>query len=334
MPDNPDYFFVAGSFLSGVAIAEVKKPSSAPMLSDLVNPSKNVPYVKDDGDNDPDIAVATVDPRHNKGAVFAFADGHVAWVQAKSINTSLFIYSLGTSGTGKPPIFGDVFSWYAGHPNNYRFTNIQEQIVMQTELTELTYCAGTTQAVGSTTLKTMTLKSSSNDATNLPPWLDKTQTLAGQVNTPLTVTNFALKWGTQGPFAPLAGVKGTGPKTATVNLTIVPSTTTGQKRVGIGAYRTMPLNKDPSLNYAYALINNITVGTGPTAKVYPVNKKITLHMDNFADAGMALVMVSPVAGQPITFNVTCAYTSPDPADGGYWLNNVNYSIGLWLMFEE
>jgi prepilin-type processing-associated H-X9-DG protein len=93
---TPDYFFVAGdgTFLDGVALGEIARPSDAPMISDLVNGNSQPPYIQHNADKT-DIftkVVATVDKRHSGGAMFGYVDGHVELVM--DVNAAMFIPSL------------------------------------------------------------------------------------------------------------------------------------------------------------------------------------------------------------------------------------------------
>jgi prepilin-type N-terminal cleavage/methylation domain-containing protein/prepilin-type processing-associated H-X9-DG protein len=91
---DPDYFFVAGSFLGGMALGDVGVPEKAPVLGDLAAPEKNEPYINDNGTQNPLTAVSTADARHNGGALFAFLDGHVGWVKSSDITLGFFAPSM------------------------------------------------------------------------------------------------------------------------------------------------------------------------------------------------------------------------------------------------
>ncbi len=91
---QPDYFYVAGSFLDSMALGDVKYPELAPIVGDQSGPGENPPYINDNGTQNPLTAVATADARHNGGAVFAFLDGHVAWVKREEINAGFFAPSM------------------------------------------------------------------------------------------------------------------------------------------------------------------------------------------------------------------------------------------------
>jgi prepilin-type N-terminal cleavage/methylation domain-containing protein/prepilin-type processing-associated H-X9-DG protein len=103
---QPDYFYVAGSYLAGMALGDVKKPELAPLVGDMAAPDKNPPYINDGGTQNPITAVATPDPRHNGAAVFAFLDGHVETVMAKNITMGFFGPSMNPNVTVSTP------TWY------------------------------------------------------------------------------------------------------------------------------------------------------------------------------------------------------------------------------
>ncbi|HEY3416728.1 MAG TPA: prepilin-type N-terminal cleavage/methylation domain-containing protein, partial [Armatimonadota bacterium] len=93
----PDYFFIGGSFLSGVALGDIKDPVSVPVLGDLANGKGNKPYISyavADTPNVLTIAASLVDARHNNGAVFAYADGHMAWVTKDNLTPFFFLPSI------------------------------------------------------------------------------------------------------------------------------------------------------------------------------------------------------------------------------------------------
>ncbi len=108
---NPDYFYVAGSFLSGVALGDIKNPSSAAMLADLDDPANNKPHVDDGGANNCTKALQRVASRHNAGAVMSFVDGHSEWIKKSSINALYFMSSMVISDDLKEPLLlGTVYS--------------------------------------------------------------------------------------------------------------------------------------------------------------------------------------------------------------------------------
>lgn len=325
---EPDYFFVAGSFLSSAALGDLPKPENAPMLCDLKTPGSLPPYVNDNGDNDLDIVVSQVDTRHSKGAVLTYADGHCVWLSEKKITNLTFIGSIPRGGVYKPPSTGQLFQLALGHPNNYCTTDIMQKIVQQTGLTELTRVAGGPRVNGTTsTLVTLTTSTSINGTAYLPAWLDKTQSLpSSQIRTILTFWNYCFLWGSNpNPFTPLYGIDGVGPKTGSCTLTLVPTYSDDGKKVGIGATR---IRKSyGAATNTYVRIDSIDVGSGATKKTYPMNQKIDLYNSDWSAAGMALYIVPLNAGEPITFNISMSYSAGDSGD-------TLQSIGVWLLFED
>ncbi|MHB9131388.1 MAG: prepilin-type N-terminal cleavage/methylation domain-containing protein [Armatimonadota bacterium] len=96
--DVPEYGFNAFAF--GAALGEIKSPTDAILLSDMnmSNPATN--YAINDFFKD-------LDPRHNKGAVLACADGHVAWETQSTTDGSL-LESLVKKGYEIAPKSGQV----------------------------------------------------------------------------------------------------------------------------------------------------------------------------------------------------------------------------------
>jgi prepilin-type processing-associated H-X9-DG protein len=92
-PSAPDYYFIGGSFLSGVALGDIADPSRAPIVGDLAK-GYSTAYINDNGTNDLTMAADMADLRHNKGAVFAFVDGHCAWVKKTDCTPLLFVPSV------------------------------------------------------------------------------------------------------------------------------------------------------------------------------------------------------------------------------------------------
>ena len=65
---GPDYGY--NKFLSKGALGDVQAPDATPMLGDIVSGSNKVNTLMGDFDKD-------IDPRHNKGSVIGFVDGHI-----------------------------------------------------------------------------------------------------------------------------------------------------------------------------------------------------------------------------------------------------------------
>ncbi len=321
---NPDYFYVAGSFLSGVALGDISKPERAPVIVDLKKSANAVPYVNDNGDNDPDVAVAQVDTRHHDGANFAYLDGHVAWVAKPRISAATFMYSMGRGGLFKPPMLGTVMSWYAAHPNDFSTVDFYSLLVQQTGFSELNRVIGGARADASTTLHTATTSSGGDNRNLMPAWLDKTASLPdAQIRTILTFWHYCFMWGAGGGyFTPINGVVGYGTKSQTFDLTLVPNTDGDAKEIAIGCVRGRP-----SYNTAYVQVNKITVGVGAEAKEYTFNAQCNLRINHWDDVGVILFFIPLKYNTPITFNITAYQSAGDSGD------TLQY-VGVWFMMEE
>ncbi|MHB9129600.1 MAG: prepilin-type N-terminal cleavage/methylation domain-containing protein [Armatimonadota bacterium] len=321
---NPDYFYVAGSFLSGITLGDITKPERAPVIVDLKNAANAPPYINDNGDNDPDVAVAQVDIRHNAGANFAYLDGHVEWIAKARISAATFMGSLGRGGLFKPPMLGTVMSWYASHPNAFSTVDFYNLMVQQTGFSELNRVIGGARANATTTLRTATMSAGGDNRDRMPSWLDKTQSLpSSQVQTILTFWNYCFNWGPGGgAFTPINGTTGYGTKSKTFDLTLVPCVDGDAKEIAIGAVRGRP-----SYNTAYVQVNNVTVGTGTDAKVYPFDAKCNLKVNHWDDVGVILFYVPLKYNVPITFNITAYQSAGDSGD------TLQY-VGVWFMVEE
>ncbi len=120
---EPDYFYVAGSLLSGVALGDIRDPSDAPMLSDLASPHSKKPYVDSPGSHDLAIAAATVDKaRHNGGALFTYVDGHVSWLAQDDITGLNFLPCVDSDAATEAvhiigPLFGKQITFNAKAEN-------------------------------------------------------------------------------------------------------------------------------------------------------------------------------------------------------------------------
>ncbi len=98
----PDYFYVAGCLLSGVALGDVTFPSDAPVLVDYNGEERTKPYVISQGGQDTLDAANSVAFRHNTGAVFAYLDGHVGWLPQHKVTANTFDPSAIGPGTPGP----------------------------------------------------------------------------------------------------------------------------------------------------------------------------------------------------------------------------------------
>lgn len=103
--NDPDYFYVAGSFLDGIAIAEIEDQAAAPLTADwkYVGQWQTGAYITNDpkdpvtnlGIHDAAAAVDNVDAkRHNGYAIMSFLDGHVERLEAAAITTGLMANSI------------------------------------------------------------------------------------------------------------------------------------------------------------------------------------------------------------------------------------------------
>ncbi len=317
---QPDYMYVAGSFLAGAALGDIVRPDRAPVFTDLKNPASNPPYVNDNGLTDINIAMSQVDIRHNGGGVFAYLDGHVTWITQSRINAMIFVGSIPRGSNFIPPWIGAVMSWYPGHPNNFSSYDMYYLVTAATGLTELKYMAGGPRTNGANTLYAAHI----NGVSGLPGWLDSAQSLPGsQLSAVLSFSNYCWSWGkAANQFCPLQGMVSTGGATKTFDLTIVPATDGDAKEIAIGCTRIRP-----AYGTSYAKFNSVTVGAGATAKVYPFNQQIDLSADHWDDVGICLFYVPLKYGVPDTFNITLGYPNGDAGDS-------LQSAGVWFMFEE
>ncbi|MHB9026024.1 MAG: type II secretion system protein [Armatimonadota bacterium] len=125
---TPDYFYIAGSFLSNMALGDLKKPSETRLMADLVSAKENKPYVLEDPDpakqGNLALPAGLVDCRHNDGAVFGFVDGHVIWVKkSDAISPINFLNSIDPSAIMVPVGLGPFFNTntYAYNGSIYPF---------------------------------------------------------------------------------------------------------------------------------------------------------------------------------------------------------------------
>ncbi|MHB9026855.1 MAG: type II secretion system protein [Armatimonadota bacterium] len=107
---GPDYFYVGGSFLSNIAVGDLGDPTVVPLIGDLASAKTNPPYIDDNNLNDPYQAAAQTDTRHNNGAVFAFADGHMKWMSADEISPIFFVPAIvDLSAVDRPVPLGTLY---------------------------------------------------------------------------------------------------------------------------------------------------------------------------------------------------------------------------------
>ena len=132
---KPAYFYVAGSFLSGLRQAQIAYPSQAIAIGDLYQSATAVAYVNDGGANNLAMALSTVDFRHDGSGVFAYLDGHVTLASKSTITSASFVYS--SSLAVAPAWLGTVIS------SGYTLTDTAFQTAMNANysITKLV-CAG------------------------------------------------------------------------------------------------------------------------------------------------------------------------------------------------
>ncbi|MHB9024359.1 MAG: H-X9-DG-CTERM domain-containing protein [Armatimonadota bacterium] len=100
------------------------------MLADLTSGKTNKPYIMDDGKTSLKQAVAQVDTRHNKGAVFAYVDGHVTWLSKETIQPIIFLPSiLDVSQITTPLSLGILFTPVANFSGGNYTTNLRDSLV-------------------------------------------------------------------------------------------------------------------------------------------------------------------------------------------------------------
>ena len=111
----PDYVYIAGelgghgTFLAGLGLGDITAPAEAPMLADGVRTASDTPFIRHDATDMLEKAVKTVDARHNKGANVAFVDGHVAYIQAAHLTSTLFLPSVNAMNVAVPISLGPLF---------------------------------------------------------------------------------------------------------------------------------------------------------------------------------------------------------------------------------
>ncbi len=234
---QPDYFYMAGSFLSGVAAGDITNPVDTPMTADLARPEKNPPYINDGGATTPAKAVTQTDARHNGGAVFTFADGHVTWLKQSDITPGLFANCIsGSSTVFTPADLGEVFSpMYTTPSPNFSVAacNLATPLVK----------AGYTTIIGSNASNggtVMRLINSSNvykdDRSIMPAWLDKNATIPN--GTELVPAGFFDVYWNGLALGAISGISHGGGSTSTVNYTYTLKTTaSGAKKLAVIGFR-------------------------------------------------------------------------------------------------
>ncbi len=311
--DAPDYVYFAGSFLSSVALGDVASPANTPMIADAARPDKNPPYVNDKGTTDLTQLLTQVDPRHNNGAVIGFADGHTLWVQKSQLTVGFFMPCIADLSTVTTPVdLGELFWMSASSPNNFVTTamNLDVPLVPM----GFTKIAGCTDARGSTTLRivdsTGTVK---DDRSTMPGWMNSTTSLP---STEITGRGyFSCLWkgnqvGTLNGITGTDSVGGAGISPVTFNLTLVPTSTIGAKKIAIIGYRAY--NSANTIitinNIAVTDAYNITTTTTTSDAIMnmtPVNGQSEIRTRGF---------VVPM-GAKVVFNITITKSGTGPSAG-------------------
>ncbi|HEY3416984.1 MAG TPA: hypothetical protein VGM23_08890, partial [Armatimonadota bacterium] len=327
----PDYFFVAGSFLSELPLAEVTNPDKAPMLADGRDLKAAKPYVVDAGPLDLDKALAKLDIRHNDGTIIAFVDGHAAWMPQEKISKGIFLFSARIGQVDTPLDIGLVAELAnSGHPNGWTYFGSANK---WTDAQPVLGVLGMTRLLGKTAngrfeLKTEKNAPSMNPFTGksfLPDWLDKDASVpeygAGIEKNGI---NHCICWGGHGDaqqppdtnhgISPLLFLAIHDPTTnplwgydvppgsmknaltKTWDITLVPAATVTAplaKKIGVIGYRAYGGGK------GRIIVNSIKIGE----QVYKMDSVIEVNGgDNYLVNHLFIVPVKPK--QPITFNIT------------------------------
>jgi prepilin-type N-terminal cleavage/methylation domain-containing protein/prepilin-type processing-associated H-X9-DG protein len=310
---QPDYFYVAGSFLSGVALGDITNPVDAPVIVDLARPEKNPCYVNDKGETDLAKCVTQTDARHNGGAVISYVDGHVSWVKQADITGMTFVPSISNNATAIKPIdIGEVFKKFTGHPNNFVLPECNLDLwLVPAGFTKIVGCV---DSRGSTTLRVIDANGTvKDDRSSVPSWLNSTLSLPSTEIMGRGYFNCLWKGSQIGTLNGITGTQaggGSGASPVTYNLTLVPSQTSGIKKVAIIGYR--------AYNSALVTITVNNVAVTDTSD----NVKTT----TFSNAVMAM---SPVNGngeirgrgfivplaKKIVFNITDLQGGTGPGSG-------------------
>ncbi|MHB9026612.1 MAG: hypothetical protein ACYC7E_20970 [Armatimonadota bacterium] len=341
----PDYFFVAGSFLSERPLAEVTDPAKAPMISDGRDIKAAKPYIVDAGPLDLEKALAKLDLRHNEGAVIAYVDGHVDWVPLEKIGKGIFLYSAKLGQVDKPLALGAVAEVAnTGHPNGWTYFGSANK---WSDAQQVLGVLGMTRLLGKTGQGTrFELKTEKNAPDKdfytgkryLPDWLDKDASVleygAGIEKNAIT---HAICWGGHGDVLqppdtnhaispliflaihdptsnPLWGYENPpgsmkNAVTKTWDITLVPAASVVApltKKIGVIGYRAYGGGKGK------VIVNSIKIGdqTHKLAAVIDVNGG-----ENYLTTHLFLVPVKPK--QNITFNITLAREEAVQEMGAY-----------------
>ncbi len=309
---EPDYFYVAGSFLSGVALGDIKVPTDAPLTSDLARPEKNPAYINDGGQTDPGKAVKQTDARHNGGAVFTFVDGHVSWLKQSDITPSLFANSIVGSDTLFTPVdLGELITpMLLGHPNNINLQNISDTMLPL----GFGYLIGASADGGSTMRISGPTGVDTNDRSNMPAWLDKTLTIPAATEV-LSGGFFNPRWFGENYNYPLQGISHSDTTlTRTKDITLAPVTSTGSKKIAFLFFRAYDAGA------ASVKFNNVKVtDTENNTTTYDLTDSFTAMppTNGLSEMHVRTFLIPVVAGTKVSFNVT--YTKASTSGVGLYV---------------
>jgi prepilin-type processing-associated H-X9-DG protein len=253
---QPDYYYIAGSFLAGAALNDVSSPTDAVLIAELKNPSSNPCYVNDNDTGDLSKAVAQCDAaRHNSGTIFGYVDGHVNWTPSNKVSTVSFAYSIANnSKVSGVPITDPVMANLDLKANP---SAIESDLKNKGYKTLLCSSAGYASLVG-----------------NLPGWLIETPTLNLITGTPYTnVYSGQLPWN----GANRIGVQGWYYNTAQVTDVVMLPKTSGMRRIAMIFVANPGCSQLNTANYnpQKARIVTVTFGTGASQRVVTTNFDLT-----------------------------------------------------------
>jgi prepilin-type N-terminal cleavage/methylation domain-containing protein/prepilin-type processing-associated H-X9-DG protein len=307
---NPDYFYFAGSFLSGVALGDVKDPVSTPMLGDLADAENNPPYINDQDTNDVSIAVTQIDARHNDGAVVSYIDGHVKWLGPNDLTASLFIPCIINPTSVKPVDLGQILKKGGfGHPNNlysYDLRGDMAPMGFTHMLAGLYWANGTLSEIHTGDSKTQV-----SNRTLLPAWLDQAGTFPpSEYDTTGMGGYFWVAWGSSAAGYVYNGglngitsawVGGPAESTKSFTLTLKPASTI--KEIQCRKVAVIGRNSYGCSGVSSVAITSVVAG----GKTYPMPKAIMAFTPNAQAQVMARGFLVPIqAGQNVVFNITTA----------------------------
>jgi prepilin-type N-terminal cleavage/methylation domain-containing protein/prepilin-type processing-associated H-X9-DG protein len=313
---SPDYFYVGGSFLSSRALGDITQPSETPMLGDLVKDAA-ASYIQDDNTNDPSIAAKMVEARHNNGAVFAYADGHTAWVGKPNIMPVMFVNCIDPSQVKIPVSLGEMYPAGTiiaggGNPSSATWTGTPRTILSNYNMTiamgqgsngngtTLGFSDGSGNA-SSLTLATMAVTTPGQ----IPTWFKTaapTDITYNHTFTGGTDWIYMVGWSTVNnnySLYTLAGVQSTGATGAgTVDLILNPNVTTPTaKKIAVVIFQN-------NNNACTGSLNWIKIGTGPTAVTTTFNTALGTKTTTIWSSDCVGALVPVIPNKPIEINAT------------------------------